>query len=142
MSEGPYLYDDEPERLHTGAPRRRNGQLIALLVATALVAVAMVVALFVLRGTPAEQSEEAVGVFLAALAADDTETAYQLLCETERARIDEDQVAGEYLQTTPGEVVGSRDAGVEQVVEVRWGDGSTSGFAVISQGGARICGLV
>jgi hypothetical protein len=142
MSTGPYLYDDDPEPLHTGAPRNRNGQLIAVLVATALVAVGTVVALFVVRGSPAEQSEEAVQVFLAALAADDTETAHQLLCATERGRIGEEQVAGEYLGTTPGEVTGSTDAGIEQVVQVRWADDATSRFAVISEDGARICGLV
>jgi hypothetical protein len=142
MSTGPYLYDDEPEPLHTGPPRNRNRQLIAVLVVTALVAVGTVLSLFLVRGSPAEQSEEAVQVFLAALAADDTETAHQLLCEEERDRIGEDQVTGEYLGTTPGEVTGSSDAGVEQVVEVRWADGSTSGFTVISEGGARICGLV
>ncbi|CAA9277264.1 MAG: hypothetical protein AVDCRST_MAG52-3604 [uncultured Blastococcus sp.] len=142
MSTGPYLYDDEPEPLHTSTPRTRNGQLIAVLVATALVAVGTVVGLFLVRGSPAEQSEEAVQVFLAALAADDTETAHQLLCETESARIDQDEVAGAYLGTTPGEVVGSTDAGIEQVVEVRWADAATSRFAVISEDGARICGLV
>jgi hypothetical protein len=142
MSGGPYLYDDDPEPLHTGAPRNRNGQLIAVLVATALVAVGTVVALFVVRGSPAEQSEEAVQVFLAALAAEDTETAHQLLCATERGRIGEEQVAGEYLGTTPGEVTGSTDAGIEQVVQVRWADDATSRFAVISEDGARICGLV
>ena len=139
---GPYLYDDDPEPLHTGAPRNRNGQLVAVLVATFLVAVAIVVGLFVVRGSPAEQSEEAVQVFLAALAAEDTETAHQLLCEAERTRIGEDQVAGEYLGQPPGEVTGSSDAGVEQVVDVRWADGATSQFAVISEDGARICGLV
>ena len=142
MSTGPYLYDDEPEPLHTGPARNRNGQLVAVLVVTALVAVGTVVSLFLVRGSPAEQSEEAVQVFLAALAADDTETAHQLLCETERARVAEDQVAAEYLGTTPGEVTGSSDAGIEQVVEVRWADGAESWFAVISEGGARICGLV
>ena len=139
---GPYLYDDDPEPLHTAAPRNRNGQLIAVLMATALVAVGTVVSLFLVRGSPAEQSEEAVQVFLAALAADDTETAHQLLCATERGRIGEDQVAGDYLGTTPGEVTGSTDAGVEQVVEVRWADDATSRFAVISEDGARICGVV
>ena len=138
----PFLYDEGPAPLHTGTPRHRDGQLIAVLVGTVLVAVAMVLGVFAVRGSPAEQSEEAVQVFLAALAADDTETAHQLLCETERARIDENQVAGEYLATTPGEVTGSTDAGIEQVVEVRWADGATSRFAVISQDGARICGLV
>ena len=52
----PYLYDDDPEPLHTGAPRNRNGQLIAILVATALLAVGTVVGLLLVRGSPAEQS--------------------------------------------------------------------------------------
>ncbi len=141
MSTGPYLYDDEPERLHTAVPRKRNGQLIAVLAATVLLALAAVVGLFVVRGSPAEQSEEAVGVFLAALAAADTETAHQLLCETERERVEEQGVADEYLGATPGEVVGSSDAGEEQVVEVRWADGTGSRFSVISENGARICGV-
>ena len=142
MSTGPYLYDDEPERLHTAVPRKRDGQLIAVLTVTVLLALAAVVGLFVVRGSPAEQSEEAVGVFLAALAANDTETAHQLLCAAERARLEEQEVAAEYLGATPGEVVGSSDAGEEQVVEVRWADGTGSGFPVISENGARICGVV
>ena len=141
MSTGPYLYDDDPEPLHTGPARSRNGQLVAVLVVTALVAVGTVLSLFLVRGSPAEQSEEAVQVFLAALAAGDAETAHQLLCEAERDRIGEDEVAGEYLGTAPGEVTGSSDAGVEQVVAVRWADGAESRFAVISESGARICGL-
>ena len=141
MSTGPYLYDDEPERLHTAEPRKRNGQLIALLAATVLLALAAVVGLFVVRGSPAEQSEEAVGVFLAALAANDTETAHQLLCAAERERVAEQEVPGEYLGPTPGEVVGSSDAGEEQVVEVRWADGTQSRYPVISENGARICGV-
>lgn len=139
---GPYLYDDDPEPLHTAAPGSRDRQLVAVLVGTALLAVATVVGLLLGRDSPAEQSEEAVQVFLAALAADDTETAHQLLCDTERGRIGEDEVAGAYLGTTPGEVVGSTDAGIEQVVEVRWADDAASWFAVISEGGPRICGLV
>ena len=139
---GPYLYDDDPEPLHTAVPRARNGQLTALLLATVVLALAAVVGLFVVRGSPAEQSEEAVGVFLAALAANDTETAHQLLCATERERVAEQEVAGEYLGATPGQVVGSSDAGKKQVVEVRWADGADSAFTVISENGARICGLV
>ena len=138
---GPYLYDDEPERLHTAVPRARNGQLIAIVVATVALALAAVVGLFVVRGTPAEQSEEAVAVFLAALAAEDTETAHQLLCDTERGRVAEQEVAGEYLGATPGEVVGSSDSGKRQVVQIRWADGTDSRVNVISENGARICGL-
>ena len=67
MTTGPFLYDDEPAPLHTGTPRRRPGLVIGLLLGTVLVAVGMVAALYLVRGSPAEQSEEAVGVFLAAL---------------------------------------------------------------------------
>lgn len=137
---GPFLYDDDPAPLHTGTPRRRQGLLVAALAGTVLLAVGMVVALFAVKGSPGEQAEEVVGVFLAALSADDTETAHQLLCERERERVGQDDVAAEYLGTTPGEVVGSSDAGVEQAVEVRWADGATSWLAVISEDGARVCG--
>jgi hypothetical protein len=140
MTNGPFLYDDEPEPLHTGTPRSRNGQMVAVLVATALLAVLTVAALFVFRGSAAEQSEEAVGVFLAALEAGDTETAHQLLCTDERAGIEADELVGGYTGSLPGEVVGSTDAGEVQQVEVRWADGGTSEYSVISEGGARLCG--
>ena len=136
----PYLYDDEPERLHTGTPRDRNWSIVVLLVLTVLLAIGMVVGLLVVRGSPAEQSEEAVGVFLAALEAGDTETAHQLLCEDERARVGRAEVADEYVPASPGEVVGSRDVGVEQEVEVRWADGSSTRLLVVSESGPRICG--
>ena len=138
---GPYLYDDDPAPLHTGTPRRRQGLLIAILAGTVLVAVGMVAAMFLVKGSPEEQAQEVAGVFLAALEQDDTETAHQLLCQTERANLAPAIVPQAYLDATPGRVVGSDAAGEGQlVVEVRWADGSMSQWIVISEDGPRICG--
>jgi hypothetical protein len=138
---GPYLYDDDPAPLHTGTPRRRQGLLIAILAGTVLVAVGMVAAMFLVKGSPEEQAQEVAGVFLAALEQDDTETAHQLLCETERANLSPDSVPQAYLYATLGRVVGSGAAGEGQLsVEVRWADGSMSQWIVISEDGPRICG--
>jgi hypothetical protein len=138
---GPYLYDDDPAPLHTGTPRRRQGLLIAILAGTVLVAVGMVAAMFLVKGSPEEQAQEVAGVFLAALEQDDTETAHQLLCQAERANLSPDSVPQAYLDATPGRVVGSGAAGEGQLsVEVRWADGSMSQWIVISEDGPRICG--
>jgi hypothetical protein len=138
---GPYLYDDDPAPLHTGTPRRRQGLLIAILAGTALVAVAMVAAMYLVKGSPEEQAQEVAGVFLAALEKDDTETAHQLLCQAERANLSAESVAPAYLDQLPGRVVGSDAAGEGQLrVEVRWADGSRSQWLVISEDGPRICG--
>jgi len=144
MTTGPFLYDDGPERLHTGAPRRRNGFVIAILLGTGLVAVAMVAALWLVRGSPAEQSEETVGVFLSALDRGDEETAFGLLCEELRAGLEPGEVPAEYAGPNPGRVVGSTETEVDGApvieVEVRWADGSGSRFPVVSQDGPRVCG--
>jgi hypothetical protein len=141
MTSGPYLYDDDPAPLHTGTPRRRQGLLIAILAGTVLVAVGMVAAMFLVKGSPEEQAQEVAGVFLAALEQDDTETAHQLLCQTERANLSPASVPQAYLDATPGRVVGSDAAGEGQLsVEVRWADGSMSQWIVISEDGPRICG--
>jgi hypothetical protein len=138
---GPYLYDDDPAPLHTGTPRRRQGLLIAILAGTVLVAVGMVAAMFLVKGSPEEQAQEVAGVFLAALEQDDTETAHQLLCQAERANLSPASVPQAYLDATPGRVVGSGAAGEGQLsVEVRWADGSMSQWIVISEDGPRICG--
>ena len=138
---GPYLYDDDPAPLHTGTPRRRQGLLIAILAGTVLVAVGMVAAMFLVKGSPEEQAQEVAGVFLAALEQDDTETAHQLLCQAERANLSPAGVPEAYLDATPGRVVGSDAAGEGQLrVEVRWADGSRSEWLVISEDGPRICG--
>ena len=142
--QGPFLYDDDPAPLHTGTPRRRQGLLIALLLGTVVVAVAMVAALVLVKGTPDEQGREVVSVFLAALEEQDIETAHGLLCEAERARIAPEGVAGEYLATGDGRIVGAdegeRDGRDVQHVRVRWTDGTESAFVVLSEDGPRICG--
>src|ERR1700750_2489411 len=95
--EGPYLYDEGPETLHTGTPRRRRGLIVGVLGGTALAAGAMVVAIPLLTGTQEGQSREVAGVFVKALAKGDTETAYGLLCDSERARLKPAALAGSYL---------------------------------------------
>jgi hypothetical protein len=141
MTSGPYLYDDDPAPLHTGTPRRRQGLLVALLAGTVLVAVGMVAAMYLVKGSPEEQAQEVAGVFLAALEQDDTATAHQLLCQAERANLSAESVPLAYLDETPGRVVGSGAAGEGQLrVDVRWADGSASEWLVISEDGPRICG--
>jgi hypothetical protein len=145
MTTGPFLYDDEPAPLHTGTPRRRNGLVLALLLGTVLVAVGMVAALYLVRGSPAEQSEEAVGVFLAALGKGDGETAHSLLCAEVRAQTDEGEVPAEYAPALPARVVGSEGAEVDGAavveVEVRGADGGTTSFVVLNEDGPRLCGV-
>lgn len=140
---GPYLYDDGPEQLHTSAPRRRTGLLVALLGGTVLLALVAVVLLLVLRGSPTEQAEEAVGVFLAALDQGDGATAHALLCEDVRAEFEPGRVPAEYEQSIPGEVVGSTERPVDGApvvaVEVRWADGRTSEIVVVNEGGPHVC---
>jgi hypothetical protein len=145
MTTGPYLYDDEPTPLHTGTPRRRNGFIVALLVGTVLVAVGMVAAMFLVKGSPTEQSEEAVGVFLAALDRGDEETAHELLCLDVRADLDAGDVPAEYRVALPGRVVGSEEIEVDGApaveVEVRGDDGATTSFTVINEDGPHVCGV-
>ena len=138
---GPYLYDDDPAPLHTGTPRGRQGLLLALLAGTVLVAVGMVAALFLVKGSPEEQAQEVAGVFLTALEQGDVETAYQLLCEDERAALPPEGLVSTYLAETPGRVVGAEAAGEGELrVQVRWADGRTAEWTVIGADGPRICG--
>src|SRR4051812_3247918 len=144
--EGPYLYDDAPEPLHTGTPRRRGWLILAILAGTVVLAVASVVLLPLVKGSPATQSTQAVTVFLAALRQGDTETAYQLLCDAERVRVRPEQVATEYRAGPgTGHVVRSvgttADGDPAQRVTVRWSDGETTRFTVINEGGPHICGI-
>ncbi|MGY2004968.1 Rv0361 family membrane protein [Blastococcus sp. SYSU DS1024] len=145
MTQGPFLYDDDPAPLHTGTPRSRQGWLIGGLVATVLVAVGMVGVLYLVRGGPADQATEVTGVFLAALANGDTETAYELLCEDERARLDATGMAAEYSRPGGAEIVDVEDdpgegARVQQVT-VRWDGGGSAQLAVVNEDGPRICGI-
>jgi hypothetical protein len=143
-SEGPYLYDEEPFSPHTGTPRSRNGLIVVVLLGTVALAVAATIAFVLVRGTPEDQAKEAAGVFLAALAKNDIETAHGLLCADERARIPAEGVGGEYGDGGGGRVVGAREVEVRgrvaQRVEVRHADGSTSGLVVVPEDGPKICG--
>jgi hypothetical protein len=145
QTEGPYLYDDGPEALHTGTPRGARGLILAVLGGTVLVAVGMAVGLPLVKGTPDEQAREVTGVFLDALAGGDAETAHQLLCEEERARVPAGEVATEYAPAGDGEITGTSADDVDGVpvqrVEIGWADGSTSTFTVLSEDGPRVCGV-
>jgi hypothetical protein len=147
MTQGPFLYDDDPAPLHTGTGRNRNGTLIALIGATVLVALLMVGGMVLFKGTAADQAEEVAGVFTKALAAGDTETAYALVCDAERARITPDQLAGEYLHPGTPVVTGSRGERIDdspvRYVTVRWDDGrtgTTTTLTVVPEGGTKVCG--
>jgi hypothetical protein len=143
-TQGPYLYDDGPSSLHTGTPRRRRGLLLALFGATIVVAVLMVVTLPLIKGTPAKQARDTVGVFLRALAAHDSTTTHQMLCTAEQTRVPAADVAGTYGGALPGRVVGStesRNGGTTvERVDVRWADGHTTRISVIGENGPHLCG--
>jgi hypothetical protein len=144
MTGGPYLYDDDPEPLHTGAPRRRTGLLLGVFGGTAVLAVLMVVALPLVKGSAQDQAREAAGVFVAALQHGDTETAYQLLCDEERARLKPGDVAGAYLGSGSGRVVGSTEAeaggATVQRVRIRWAEGPATDVDVVNESGPHVCG--
>ncbi|GAB3192634.1 hypothetical protein GCM10027261_05810 [Geodermatophilus arenarius] len=141
---GPYLYDEGPEALHTGTPRRRNGLLLGIFGGTVALAVAMVVALPLVKGSGEEQAREAVGVFLAALEAGDTETAGDLLCQAERDRGEVGDVLAGYEHPGDAEVVGVAEGRLgdqdSQEVRVRWDDGAEATLAVVLEDGPRVCG--
>ncbi len=149
---GPYLYDEGPEQLHTGAPRRGNRLVLGIFGATVVVGVGMVVALPLVKGSGEDQAREVVGVFTAALAADDLETAGGLLCQAERDRADAegvaaDEVAAAYARPGDAEIVGvapgEYDGGSSQEVRVRWGDGASATettVVVVLEDGPRVCG--
>ena len=142
--QGPFLYDDDPAPLHTGTPRRSGKLLVLIFGGTVVVAVLMALALALFKGSPEEQAREVAGVVLSALRQGDTETAHQLLCEDERARLTPDEVGAAYLGAGVGEVEGAEDATLDgdpaQRVLVRWADGATSELVVVNEGGGRICG--
>jgi hypothetical protein len=147
MTQGPFLYDDDPMPLHTGTGRNRNGTIVALLGATVLIALLMVGGMTLFKGTASDQAEEVAGVFTKALAAGDTETAYGLICDAERGRITPDQLAGDYLQPGAPVITGSRGARVDgepvRYVQVRWddaGSSSTTELTVVPEGGTKVCG--
>jgi hypothetical protein len=139
---GPFLYDEEPAPLHTGTPRRATGTLLWIFGGTAAFAVLMVVLALTIKGSGSEQAQEVAGVFVAALAQEDTETAYELLCQEERVRLDPDEVAAAYLGEGAGEVgTARRDGADARRVPVEWADGTTTELTVIGEDGLRICGV-
>ena len=146
MTQGPFLYDDDPAPLHTGTPRSRQGWIVGGILGIVLLAGAMVGFLYLLDGSPAQQAAQATEVFLASASDGDTATAHQMLCEDERARLEPGDVAGEYLGALPGEIGEAHDdeaeGAVVQDVPVRWADGTTTEFRVVNEDGPRICGLV
>jgi hypothetical protein len=141
MTTGPFLYDEDPAPLHTGTPRRANGPLLWMFGGTVAFALLMVVLTLTLRGSGEEQAQEVAGVFLAALAEDDTETAHALLCQEERLRLSPDEVATAYVREGTGELGAVREKGDVRLVPVQWSDGTTSELTVIGEDGPRICGV-
>ncbi|MGY1857578.1 Rv0361 family membrane protein [Modestobacter sp. SYSU DS0290] len=147
MTTGPFLYDDGPAPLHTGTPRRRTGLLLGLLVGTVLVAVAMVAAMGVFKGSPDEQATEVATVFIRALDAGDLPTAYDLVCDDVRARVLAPDLADTYLRPGTPEVTGATadvvDGDPVQLVDVRWDDDgavSRTQLTVVPEGGTKVCG--
>ena len=144
MTDGPYLYDDDPAPLHTGTPRPARALILTVIGGTVAVAVGMAVGLPLVKGSPEEQAREVTGVFLAALAQDDVETAYGLLCDEERIRLTPQAVPTEYAAGGRGEITGTIadevDGAPVQRVDVAWSDGSTSTLTVVSEQGTRVCG--
>jgi len=146
MTSGPFLYDEGPEPLHAGPGRSRRGLLVWVFGGTVLVAVLMVVLLPLVRGSAADQSREVVQVFLAALDKGDNETAYQLLCEKERADLAPDAVAGRYLAGSgAGTVASVVDAEVDgdpaELVRVDWPGAPSTEITVVNADGPHVCGV-
>jgi hypothetical protein len=143
MTEGPLLYDEGPEPLHTGTPRSRRGLLSAIFIGTVAVALLAVVFLPLVTGSATDSAKQVTGVFLKALAKGDTETAHELLCDAERARVAPDAVARTYLGPGTGTVTGAteskRDGATIELVDVRWSGGGASRYTLVNQSGPRIC---
>lgn len=140
-AEGPFLYDEGPAPLHTGPPRRSGKILVLIFGGTVVFAVLMVVLTLVLKGTASDQAKEVSGVFLAALAADDTETAYGLLCQDERIRLSPEEVAGEYLEGGQPGLGTVRKDGDTRLVPVEWSGGTASELTVVGEDGLKVCGV-
>jgi hypothetical protein len=146
MSTGPFLYDDDPAPLHTGTPRRRPWLLFAVFGGTAVLAVLMVLLIPLVKGSADDQAREVTGVFLAALDKGDTETAYGLLCEAERARLSPEDVNAEYTAGEGiGRVVSVQEAEIDgepsRRVEVDWPGGGQASLVVVNSEGPHICGV-
>ena len=146
MSGGPYLYDDDPAPLHTGTPRNRNWTIVVLMGLTVLLAVGTVVGMFVFRGSPEDEAKQVAGVFVAALAAGDDETASGLLCEDLTPG---DTAAADALEPYRGLAGGTvgkaqeeqTDDGPVIAVPVRSADGDDAELVLVPEGGPKVCGL-
>jgi hypothetical protein len=144
MTNGPFLYDEGPEQLHTGTPRRSGKILVLVFGATAVVAVLMAVLLPLVKGSPEDQVREVTEVFLAALDKGDTETAHGLLCEDERARLAPEDIGAEYLAGDGlGQVISVEEVDGEhsREVDVEWPGGERARFVVVNSDGPHICGV-
>ena len=141
--EGPFLYDEGPEDLHTAPPRNRNGLLLGIMLGTIVVGVLMVLLLPVIKGSSEEQSTAAVTVFYDSLGDGDLATATQMLCSDERDRLGDAEPTEDYLLGSDPEVTGSTEVGEDgdQEVTVRWADGSTATVTVVRESGPRVCGI-
>jgi hypothetical protein len=142
---GPFLYDDDPAPLHTGTPQRSGKLLVLVFGATVLAAVLLVVLMPLVKGSPDDQARQVTGVFLAALDKGDTETAYGLLCEDERARVAPEDIAAEYLEGDGlGSVVAVQEAEFEgapsRELDIEWPGGGRARYVVINSDGPHVCG--
>ena len=143
-TEGPFLYDEGPERLHTGTPRHSGKWLVLIFVATVLVAGLFVVLMPLVKGSPDDQAREVTGVFLAALDNHDTETAYGLLCQDERDRLAPGAIAAAYVDGDGvGTVVSVKQghSSDSRQVEVQWPGGGRATYDIVNADGPRICGV-
>jgi hypothetical protein len=147
MSTGPYLYDDDPAPLHTGAPRQRNGLIIGLLGGTVVFSVVMVVLMTLWSGNGADQSKQVATVFTSALSQGDLTTSYGLVCDDVRATVPPEQLATQYLQPGVPQVTGSESSEYEgapaELITVRWDDAgsvTTTVLTVVPEGGTKVCG--
>ncbi|KQS66223.1 hypothetical protein [Modestobacter sp. Leaf380] len=145
-TEGPFLYDDDPQPLHAGAGRPRKGLLLALGGGTLAVALVAVFSLNALQGSPEEQVEQVADVFTRALVAGDDETAWGLLCNAEQERLQPAEVAGDYLQAgTPdvGTATETELDGVDaRLVPVRWDDDGAvteTELTLVAEDGPKVC---
>ncbi|KGH48168.1 hypothetical protein IN07_03690 [Modestobacter caceresii] len=147
MTQGPFLYDDDPAPLHTGTPKNHNKLLVLIFGGTVLLAVAMVALMPFFKGSGEDQARQVAGVFAAALSQGDLETSHGLLCDAERARVAPADLAAEYLQPGTPQVTGARSSEVDgvpvQLVDVRWDDDgavTTTTLTVVPEGGTKVCG--
>jgi len=103
-----------------------------------------VIGMFVFRGSPSDEAQERAHVFLAALAAGDSETASALLCEKAREGKTADQALEPYAGLSSGTDGEAREAEVDGkpvvIVPVE-GVGASTELVLVPEGGPKVCGL-